>query len=176
MPTLAVSGHQAIRNSFCFLELSEVPWHWCMYSKSKRPYLQKEREIQWVMCDLLIYKLSTFGICNVVYVSQQIKAHSSLAFAAPHRDMWQKRNRKHSPLLHQSNHIVLKETRDLRVLRMHRKPHITSCSSDLSINSCDSWFECACLVAFPVCIQQNEINVRCLCIARRIRQKCALDS
>lgn len=32
--TLAVSGHQDIRNSFCFLEDSDVPWHWCIYSKS----------------------------------------------------------------------------------------------------------------------------------------------
>lgn len=42
--TLAVSGHQDIKNSFCFFELSDVPWHWCMYSKSKRPYLETNRE------------------------------------------------------------------------------------------------------------------------------------
>ena len=36
--TFAVSGHQDIKKSFCFLVLSDVPWHWCIYSKSKRPY------------------------------------------------------------------------------------------------------------------------------------------
>ena len=36
---LAESGHHDIRNSFCFLELSAVPWHWCSYSKSYNPYL-----------------------------------------------------------------------------------------------------------------------------------------
>ena len=38
--TLALSGHQDIRNSFCFLLDSVVPWHWCSYSKSYSPYLQ----------------------------------------------------------------------------------------------------------------------------------------
>lgn len=38
--TLAVSGHHDMRKSFCFFELSVVPWHWCIYSKSNRPYLQ----------------------------------------------------------------------------------------------------------------------------------------
>lgn len=40
--TLAVSGHHDMRKSFCFLELSDVPWHWCMYSKSNNPYLAKK--------------------------------------------------------------------------------------------------------------------------------------
>lgn len=40
--TLAVSGHHDIRKSFCFFELSVVPWHWCIYSKSNRPYLEGE--------------------------------------------------------------------------------------------------------------------------------------
>ncbi len=34
---LAVSGHQDMRNSFCFLLVSVVPWHWWSYSKSNRP-------------------------------------------------------------------------------------------------------------------------------------------
>lgn len=41
--TLAVSGHHDIRKSFCFFELSVVPWHWCIYSKSNRPYLEREK-------------------------------------------------------------------------------------------------------------------------------------
>jgi len=43
---LALSGHQDIRNSFCFLDESVVPWHWCSYSKSYRPYLK--RLIMWM--------------------------------------------------------------------------------------------------------------------------------
>ena len=41
-----LSGHQDIRNSFCFLDESVVPWHWCSYSKSYRPYLK--RLIMWM--------------------------------------------------------------------------------------------------------------------------------
>ena len=33
----AVSGHQDIKSNFSFMVFSEVPWHWCWYSKSNKP-------------------------------------------------------------------------------------------------------------------------------------------
>ena len=41
-PHSHLSGHQDIKKSFCFLEESVVPWHWCSYSKSYNPYLREK--------------------------------------------------------------------------------------------------------------------------------------
>ena len=38
--TAHLSGHQDIKNNFSFLLASVVPWHWWVYSKSNRPYLE----------------------------------------------------------------------------------------------------------------------------------------
>ena len=71
-----LSGHQDIRNSFCFLLDSVVPWHWCSYSKSYRPYLKSVKNVNQVkktnMWQDWVKYWPAFNISTFLQVVQEI--------------------------------------------------------------------------------------------------------